>query len=74
MTIGTQQRDMSFDEFLDFLEPNEVRGGAVCQSASDMMKIKNALEQLCRLAGKYCTYEQRQMISNFNKSLNVLNY
>jgi hypothetical protein len=38
------------------------RGGAVCRSDEDETKLKNALEQLCRYAGKACTKEIKEAI------------
>ncbi|NTU74270.1 hypothetical protein HGB07_09115 [Candidatus Roizmanbacteria bacterium] len=60
---------MTLDEFIDFLEPTDTRGGAVCMSGDDWTALKTAIEQLCRRMGNKCTYEMRQIISlHFNKS------
>jgi hypothetical protein len=74
-TITGIQSDLSFDEFLDFLEPQEerpdpahpgqtlpARGGAVCQSASDWGAQKTALEQACRILGRRCPPELVRVI------------
>lgn len=69
-TITGKTRDMTTDEFFDFLEPKEAhddvpgRAGAVCQSTDDWNNQKTALEISCRLLGKNCTYEMQQVILN----------
>lgn len=71
-TITGQTRDMTLDEYFDFLEPKEAhddvpaRAGAVCQSADDWGAQKTALEQACRVLGKRCTYELREVIKNMD--------
>ena len=62
-SLTGKTRDMTFEEYLEFLEPNEKRAGAVCQSAEDAGKVKTALEQACRMLGKRCTYEIQQAIA-----------
>ncbi len=63
--------DLSFDEFLDFLEPAEAtetapaRAGAVCVSFEDDQKQKTALEQACRSLGNRCSFETKQMIKRW---------
>lgn len=69
-TITGITRDMTVDEFFDFLEPKEEhddvpgRAGAVCQTADDWNDQKTALEMACRILGKSCTYELKQVIKN----------
>lgn len=56
-SVSGRTRDMTLDEFLDFLEPKEgdaPRAGAICRSADDHLKEKQALEEACRLLGKRC--------------------
>lgn len=66
-------RDMTMDEFFDFLEPVEAytdesgvyhaaRDGAKCMSTEDYTETKIAMEQMCRLLGKRCTYEMRKAL------------
>ena len=53
--------EMTMDEYLDFLEPQEspARGGAICQSAADFNRTKTALEQACRMLGaNKCKFEK----------------
>ena len=40
-------RRIRIDEFLQFLEPNDVRPGALCVSTTDWVALKISLEQLC---------------------------
>ena len=56
--------EMTMDQFFDFLEPNDERGGAICQTAVDYKKQKVALEQACRELGSRCSYELQVMIKN----------
>lgn len=83
-TLSPNTRDMSLDEFLDFLEPQEekiddkgnvlapARGGAICQSASDWNRQKTALEQACNLLGKSCSYEMREVLQKVTTSVDTL--
>lgn len=72
---GGVVRDLTLDEYLDFLTPQPelvdpkdpskkppARAGAICESASDWNKKKIALEQACRSLGSRCNYETRQAI------------
>ena len=70
-TITHKTRDMTFDEFLEFIEPSQNRGGALCQSAEDSAKLKTALEQACRLLGGRCSYEIRRTIATLRMLQNV---
>lgn len=70
-TITHKTRDMTFDEFLIFLEPTDQRGGALCQSADDYNELKTTLEQACRLLGTRCSYEMKRTIQGMEKMLNV---
>lgn len=69
-TITGRQIEMTFEEYLAFLEPTPerpgapARGGAICRSAEDFTRQKNALEKACRLLGNRCTYEMRMVIQN----------
>ncbi len=73
-SITGKTRDLSLDEFFDFLEPKEAdptgnqpaRAGAYCRSAEDHLKLKTILEQACRLLGNKCTYEIQQTIQTMN--------
>ena len=71
-TIKDQPRSMSRDEFFDFLEPNETKGAALCQSATDAEKLKTALEQACKILGNKCTYEQKQALVSLGKAMKKL--
>ncbi len=74
-TLTGKTRDMTTDQFFDYLEPQAARpdpenpghdlparGGAVCQTVDDWNAQKTALEQACRILGKNCTYELRLVI------------
>lgn len=51
---------MTLDETIGFLEPDELQGrsGAICISAADRAREKDALERACRLLGRKCSYER----------------
>lgn len=65
---------MTFDEFLEFLEPQverqdpltgktlPARAGAVCKSADDYNREKTALEKACRMLGSRCSYDIKRAI------------
>lgn len=74
-TLTNKVRDLSMNEYLDFLEAQSerpdpdhegqilpARAGAICQSTDDWNAQKTALEMACRVLGKHCTYELRQTI------------
>lgn len=71
-------RDMTMDEYFDFLEPKEegensepARAGAVCESTNDYGAKKTALEQACRILGKNCTYEMQQAIEGMKQVIEL---
>lgn len=49
--------ELTFDELVEFMQPNENKGGAICFSSSDYQRMKTALEQACRALGNRCQYE-----------------
>lgn len=78
-------KEMSFDEFIDFLEPQPerpdpndptktlpARAGAICQSASDWNKLKTALESACHILKKKCTYEIKESIAQLGQAIEKL--
>jgi hypothetical protein len=81
-TLSPETRQLSFDEFLDFLEASEeiknpdgtvlrpAKGAALCQSSDDFNKIKTALEQACYALKKRCTFEMQQVIQSMSDTLN----
>lgn len=68
-TLHDERTKMTTDEFLDFLEPTDSRGAAICQSAEDWNKMKTALEQACFLLKKRCTYQMRQALAHLEKTI-----
>lgn len=48
---------------MEWLEPQEGRGGAICRSDEDFTKQKTALEQACALLKNRCTPEMKEAIS-----------
>lgn len=72
MTLSSDTRQMTMDEFLEFLLPNDKRGGAMCQSVEDWNKQKTALEQACDKLGKACSYDIREAINKVTKNIDKL--
>lgn len=82
-TLKPDTRQMSFEEFVKFLEPQEeiknekgeiiqaARGPALCQSSNDWNKMKTTLEQACELLKDRCTYELKQTIERLDTLLQV---
>lgn len=74
-TLTGKRSSMSYEEFIDFLEPRPqqgqipAHGGAIVQSAEDYSKIKVALEQACIALNGNCTYELQETIKNVNSIL-----
>jgi hypothetical protein len=70
-TLTNKTSEMSLDAYITFLEAQEespgqpARAGAMCQSSEDWNKQKTVLEQLCRHMGPRCTYEIKQVLTNF---------
>jgi len=77
-SLTSRTYDMTFEETVKFLEPRgplrgmPARAGAICQSTSDFVKTKNALDQLCILAKKKCTMEARAALYNMDKQVGSL--
>lgn len=62
-TLTSKTTDMTFVQFLEFLEPTDKRGGALCLSTADYAKIKTTIEQACK-KGKFCSEEIEKTISD----------
>ena len=71
-TLSGKKREMTMDEMIVFLEPQASptpRSGAICRSAEDFLKQKNALEQACRILGDKCSFELKQVIKTMESLL-----
>lgn len=53
-TLSKKEREMDFDQTIDFLQANESHGAALCQSSKDWLELKNALETACLLLAGRC--------------------
>lgn len=84
-TLTDNTREMTLDQFLEFLEPQEVvkdattgktirpeRGAAICQSAKDWNAMKTALEEACEKLGDACTYDIRESLSKMTGAIEML--
>lgn len=49
--------ELTTQQYFDFVLPGPDQGGAACMSAEDFVKIKTAIQQLCKKRGANCTYE-----------------
>jgi len=70
-TLSGEKSEMTYEEFIYFLEPQSDRSGAMAQSADDYSETKVALEQACILLKNKCTYEMKRIISNMEIMLDL---
>lgn len=62
--------NLDFNQFIDFLEPQEAhdglaeKGAAVCFSSLDTQKIVTELKVACRLLKSKCSYETKKLIAS----------
>lgn len=83
-TLKRDTREMTLDETIAFLEPQEevvdaegkvikpARGAAICQSAADWNYQKTTLEIACKELGKMCSYELQQAIQSLSTNIGAL--
>lgn len=69
-TMTAETKSMTVDEFLDFLEPTDTRGGAVCTPAADWIKLKTFVEQLCSRVG--CSKGEIKQIQTAGKRVEAV--
>lgn len=77
--IPEKESQMTFEEFVEFLEPQPervvngkklpARGAALCQSADDWNAHATALQQACEKLKSACTYEMRKQIESVTTNL-----
>lgn len=64
--ISNDTEEMSFDQFLDFLEPrietptSTGKGAALCMSSEDFGEMKTEIETMCRMLGDRCAYSTKK--------------
>lgn len=73
-TLSNNTREMTFNEFATWLEPDPKtgRGAAVCQSAADWNSQKIALEQACAALKDACSFEMRMKIKQATSTIDKL--
>lgn len=71
-TLSDETAQMTLDETIQFLEPTDTRGAAICQSAEDWNKLKTALEVACEKLGRACTREAKEQISQVSSRVSRL--
>lgn len=73
-TLSNNTREMTFNEFATWLEPDPKtgRGAAVCQSAADWNAQKIALEQACAALKDSCTYDMKMKIKQATTTIDKL--
>lgn len=59
-TLSPDVDTMTLEQTIEFLEPTETRGAALCMSAEDFGKLKTALEVACEKLGRACSKEVRE--------------
>lgn len=76
-TISRKERDLTFEESIDFLHAREEldgtkKGAALCQSSKDWVELKTALESACVLLGKRCKKKIKKQIKSISRTINKL--
>lgn len=68
-TLSDTTKDLDLNEFIEFLEPNELtgKGPAVAMSSQDFMEIKTSLQQACTSLGNKCEYETKRVIKTMER-------
>ena len=67
--LSHTRTSMTFNEFIDFLEPTPAQGGAVCMTLNDFISTKTAIEQACVLLGSQCTKEIKKKLRSLNSEI-----
>lgn len=68
-TVSKKERELSFDQAIDFLHATESHGPALCQSSEDWTKLKNTIEAACVLLGKRCKKKLKKNIKELSETL-----
>ena len=68
-TLSSKNRELTFDQSIDFLQANEKHGAALCQSSQDWMLLKNTIEFACKAMKKRCT---KKIVSDITKTIDEL--
>lgn len=84
-TLSDDHRELSFEQFIDFLEPQPqrpnpsdpktplpARGAALCMSPDDWNSLKTSLEEACKKLGGGCSYEMKQKLSDASSRVQSL--
>lgn len=71
-TLSDQTEEMNFDQFMEFLEPTQKRGGAICTSAEDFGRLKTAIEQACKKVPGFCTKEDQAALESVTRRMDEL--
>jgi len=71
-TLTDKRRELTFEQMVDFLEPNvrTNKGAAFCTSAQHYIEQKTTLEQACALLEDRCTVEIKQAIQGLERAAN----
>jgi len=70
-TLEKETREMTLEEFIVFLSPNEKenKGAAICTSSHDFNEMKTSLEVACSILEDQCSYELKQTINAIKKKI-----
>lgn len=71
-TLTQNKRELTFDEMVEFLEPNQdtMKGAALCMSLFQWNQMKTSLEQACELLDDRCTYNMKEHIQGLERIAN----
>lgn len=69
-SLSNKEKDLNFDQTLDFLQPSEEHGAALCMSSIHWTEIKNAIETACMLLGKKrCKKKAQEKIAEISRTI-----
>lgn len=63
-TLSPEVDSMTLNQTIEFLEPTDTRGAALCMSADDFGKLKSALEIACEKLGRACSKEVQESLKS----------
>ncbi len=71
-TLSDVTEDLTLPQFMEFLEPAETHGPAICVSTEDFAKLQAALEQAC--SKLKCSKDTTDQIKNASIRLSKLTH
>jgi hypothetical protein len=72
-TETAQTSQLTFDQYVAFLEAAPNKPPAICQSGADYVTESTELETLCREQGSFCSYQLKQEVAQRNQIIKIFN-